>query len=299
MDNRKSLTAALIITTVIFFVELIGGLISNSLALTSDAGHVLTDAMALILALLATIFATRPATKERTFGFYRLEILSSLFNGSFLTIIAIYIFYQAYQRFVNPTEVQSGLMLIIAFIGLLANILAALILSRTSRENLNVRGAFMHVMSDLGASVGVIIGGIIIYFTRLYIVDPILGVLIGVLILKGALDLVYESANILLESAPVGVKVEDVASTIREVKGVKDIHDLHVWAITSGMNSISAHLVINDSETERASEILKEINAGLKTKYKITHSTFQTECASCPEGLICKMEQTEREPHEH
>ena len=299
MDNRKSLIFALIITAVIFFVELFGGLISNSLALTSDAGHVLTDAMALTMALLAAVFAARPSNKERTYGFYRLEILSSLLNGSLLTLISRYIFYQAYQRFINPSEVQSVLMLAIAFIGLLANALAALILSRSSRENLNVRGAFLHVLSDLGASFGVILGGLIIYFTGWYVIDPVLGILIGILILRGAVGLVSESVNILLEAAPAEIKVEDVAATIKEVKGVNSIHDLHIWSITSGLNSISAHIIINDAETERASEIIEEINSKLKAEYKISHSTFQTECESCPEGLICKMEPLEKEEHEH
>jgi len=298
-DNKKSLIAALLVTGLIFFAELIGGYISNSLALVSDAGHMLTDTMALVLALLAIIFATRPATKERTYGFYRLEILSALFNGSILTLIALYIFYQAFQRFINPSPVWSGLMLTIATIGLLANIGAAVILAGGSRENLNVRGAFLHVLSDLVSSVAVIVGGLIIQFTRWYYIDPILSVLIGILILRGAMMLVFESANILLEAAPKGMVTEEVALTIKAVKGVRDIHDLHVWAITSGINAISAHILIEDSEAERASQILKEINELLKTRYAISHATFQTECVSCPEGLVCHIEPAEEREHEH
>ena len=298
-DNKKSLIAALLVTGLIFFAELIGGYISNSLALVSDAGHMLTDTMALVLALLAIIFATRPATKERTYGFYRLEILSALFNGSILTLIALYIFYQAFQRFINPSPVWSGLMLTIATIGLLANIGAAVILAGGSRENLNVRGAFLHVLSDLVSSVAVIVGGLIIQFTRWYYIDPILSVLIGILILRGAMMLVFESANILLEAAPKGMVTEEVALTIKAVKGVRDIHDLHVWAITSGINAISAHILIEDSEAERASQILKEINELLKTRYAISHATFQTECVSCPEGLVCRIEPAEEREHEH
>jgi len=300
MNNQKrSLIAALVVIFLIFFVELFGGFASNSLALISDAGHMLTDSMALLLALLATIFAAQPATKERSYGFYRLEILSALFNGSLLTLISVFIFYQAFQRFFHPPEVQSGLMLMIATIGLLANVGAAVILVRGSKENLNVQGAFLHVLSDMAASVGVIIGGVIIHFTRWNFVDPIIGILIAILILRGALRLVSDSVNILLEAAPKGVAMEEVASTIKGVKGVRGLHDLHVWTITSGLNAISAHIVIEDSEAERASQILREINEVLKSKFAISHATFQTECLSCPEGLICHVEPAEEHEHEH
>jgi cobalt-zinc-cadmium efflux system protein len=283
MDNRRVLTLALLITLLIFVVELVGGFLSNSLALLSDAGHMLTDSMALALALLASVFAALPATRKRTFGFYRLEILSALFNGSVLTILALFIFYQAYLRFLQPAAIRSDLMLMIATIGFLANIGAAVILAGASRENLNVRGAFLHVLSDTASSAGVIIGGILIHFLGWSYVDPILGLLIGILILRGALGLVFDSVNILLEAVPEGVSVEEVAGAIREVDGVEDIHDLHVWAITSGMNAASAHVVIKETEIKRAPAILKEINEKLRSKYKIAHSTFQTECESCTE----------------
>jgi len=291
--------AALLIIILIFLVELVGGFAANSLALLSDAGHMLTDAMALVLALLATIFAARPATEKRTYGFYRLEILSALFNGALLTLISLYIFYEAYQRFLHPSPVQSGVMLMVATIGLLANVGAAVILVGSSKENLNVRAAFLHVLSDLGSSVGVIIGGVIIKFTSWYYVDPMLGVLIGLLILRGAVMLVSDSANILLEAVPKGIDMEEVAGTIKKVKGVKDIHDLHIWTITSGMNAISAHILIEDSEAESAPVILKKINELLNSKYNISHATFQTECVSCPEGLICRIEPGEGEDYGH
>jgi cobalt-zinc-cadmium efflux system protein len=296
--NQKSLIAALFITVVIFLVELVGGFIANSLALQSDAGHMLTDAMALVMALLATTLAARPANKKQTYGFYRLEILSSLFNGSVLVLIAAYIFFQAYGRFFHPTPVWSGLMLTVATIGLLANIGAAVILARGSRENLNLRGAFMHVLSDLASSVGVIIGGLVIQVTRWTYIDPIISVLIAVLILRGALSLVYESVSILIESTPQGIDLEEVVRDICQLDGVEDIHDLHIWAITSGINSISAHIVIEDKAIDRTGEILKNINQALKGKYNISHSTFQTECESCPGEVICHIEPVEKE-HEH
>jgi len=299
LETKRSLILALLIIGSVFLLELVGGIFSKSLALVSDAGHMLTDTMALLLALLATTFATLPATKQRTYGFYRLEILSALFNGSFLTIIAFYIFYQAYFRFLHPVEIQSALMLLIATIGLFANLGAAVILSKSSQQNLNVRGAFLHVLSDLLSSVGVIVGGVLIHFWGWYYADPILGIMIGILILRGAVKLVYESSHILLEAVPLGINLDEVAATIKEVRGVENLHDLHIWTITSGINAISAHLVIKDGEAHRASEILQEINKLLKEKYHITHATFQTECLSCPQGLICQIEPEKGEKHEH
>ena len=290
--------AALLLTAVVFVAELVGGFLSNSLALLSDAGHMLTDSMALTLALLATIFASRPATKERTFGFYRLEILSSLFNGAVLTLIAGYIFFQAYERLIHPAPVWSGLMLTIATIGLLANLGSAVILAGGSKENLNLRGAFLHVISDLVSSIAVIIGGLVIQLTRWYYIDPILGILISLLILRGALRLVFDSVNILLEAAPQGVDTEEVTRTICSFDGVEDIHDLHVWSITSGINAISAHIVIEEDAVGKTSEILKKIRDMLKEKFNISHATFQTECEACPEDLFCHMEPGER-PHGH
>lgn len=281
---------ALLIIVIIFFAELLGGFLSNSLALISDAGHMLTDAGALLIALLATVFALRPATKERTYGFYRLEILSALWNGSALVVIAAYVFYQAYQRFLTPVPVKTDLMLVVATIGLISNIGAAVILAGKAQESLNIRAAFLHVLSDLASSIGVIIGGVIILFTRWYYIDPILSVLIGLLILRGAWSLIYDSVNVLLEAVPKGIDLGEVSESIQKVKGIKDLHDLHIWALGSGINAVSAHLVIDDAEADRAAEVLREVNAALKEKYNISHSTFQTECSACPEGLVCRIE---------
>ena len=297
--NQRNLLVALSITLLIFFVELFGGFVANSLALVSDAGHMLTDTMALGLALLVLFFSNRPATRERTFGFYRLEILSALFNGAVLALISLYIFYEAYQRFIHPAQVQSVLMLVIAVIGLVANLIGAVILSRGSKGNLNIRGAFQHVVSDALSSVGVIIGGLIIYFTRWYMVDPIIGIMIGILILRGAIGLVSESVNILLESSPSEINTDEVLKTIKGVTGVIDLHDVHIWTLTSGINAISAHLRIDDNFTDRVAKILDEVKKLLEAKYDIKHCTFQTECESCPEGIICKIEPSEPEEHRH
>ncbi|MDD5593753.1 MAG: cation diffusion facilitator family transporter [Candidatus Margulisbacteria bacterium] len=297
MNNQRILGAVLLITVLLFIVELVGGFMSNSLALLSDAGHMLTDTLALTLALLASLFAALPATQKRTFGFYRLEILSALLNGSVLTIIALFIFYEAFLRLVHPAPIQSTIMLIVATIGLLGNIGGAVILAGASRENLNVRGAFLHVLSDAVSSVGVIVGGVLIHFFGWYYADPILGFLIGILILRGAFTLISESANVLLEATPKGLKLDDVVSAICSVKGIKDIHDLHVWSITSGINTIAAHLVIEDADAERTNGILREVRELLSAKFNIMHSTFQTECESCPEELFCHFERPESAGH--
>ncbi|HVN66938.1 MAG TPA: cation diffusion facilitator family transporter [Candidatus Sulfotelmatobacter sp.] len=300
MKNQRILVSALLITILIFVVELVGGLYSGSLALSADAGHMLTDAMALTLALLAAIFAALPADKKNTFGFYRLEILSALFNGSLLTLIALFIFYEAYRRFAHPAAIDSNLMLMVATIGFLANVGAAVILAGASRDNLNVRGAFLHVISDAVSSVGVIVGGVLIHYAKWYYADPVISVFIGVLILRGALRLAFDAINVLLEAAPPGVSVAEVAAAIKAVKGVEDLHDLHIWSISSGLNAISAHLVITDDMAEKASRVLGEVDALLKEKYNIAHATFQTECESCPEGLICRIEPTRKEHgHQH
>ena len=282
----KQLSFALIITAAIFILELAGAYFSNSLALLSDAGHMLTDTLALALALAAMYFSARPATGRNTFGFLRLEILSALFNGSVLFMVALYIFYEAYQRLLHPAEIKSLAMLAIAAIGLLANMGGALILSRGSKENLNVRGAFLHVISDAISSIGVIIGGILIYFTGWKMIDPILGIMIALLILRGAAGLLRESAEILLESAPRGIDLDEVVAEIKKVNGVKELHDVHLWAITSGVNAISAHILLDDAFAQQAADILAEVKARLENKYRITHSTFQTECRSCPEGCL-------------
>jgi cobalt-zinc-cadmium efflux system protein len=293
------LGAVLLITVLLFFVELAGGFISNSLALLSDAVHMLTDVFSLILALLAAIFASLPPNRKNTFGFYRLEILSALLNGSALTVISLFIFYEAFQRVLHPAAIQSTIMLVVATIGLLGNIGGAVILAGSSRNNLNMRGAFLHVLSDGASSVGVIIGGLLIHFLGWSYADPILGLLIGLLILRGAYGLIWESVNVLLEATPKGIKLYDVLAAISAVKGIKDIHDLHVWSISSGINTISAHLLIKEGDTARTNEILQEVRDILQAKFNITHSTFQTECESCSDDVFCHFERPAGEGHAH
>jgi len=218
----------------VMLAEITGGILSNSLALLGDAGHMLVDALALGLSLIALHLATRPATTKRTYGLHRAEIIATLANGVSLILIAAYIFYEAYQRFNNPPVVKTPIMLAVAVVGLVANLLTIRLLHGSRHSNLNVRAAFFHVLGDTLSSVGVVIGGIIIAITGWRIIDPIIAIMIGIIILSGAVNLVRESVEILLEVTPKHISVDRVTETIMSVPGVSEIHDLHIWTITSG-----------------------------------------------------------------
>jgi cobalt-zinc-cadmium efflux system protein len=279
----------------IMIAEIIGGVFSNSLALLSDAGHMLTDALALGLSLFAMNLARKPATATRTFGYHRAEIMSALVNGVILILVSIFIFYEAYQRFLEEPTVESPLMLIVASIGLAANLAGLYLLKKGSRTSINIRSAFWHVIGDTMSSVGVIIAGLIIYFTGWYIVDPIIAVFIGFVILWGAARIIKESVDILLESVPPHIDAEKVVSAVKGIPGVEDLHDVHIWTITSGIYALSAHLDITDQMVSQSCDILTKVNNVLVSDFNITHSTLQLECQSCPTGLKCNLPQSGRE----
>jgi len=285
--NQRRLLVALSITGLMTIVELAGGLISNSLALIGDAGHMFTDTLALGLSLFALNLAKRPASQTKTYGFYRAEILAALINGTLLVLVSAYIFYEAYHRFVEPPEVRGSLMLTVAVIGLAANVVGISILRSASRGNLNVKGAFLHMWSDTVSSVGVIAAGIIILLTGRTIADPIISIIIGLLILRGAGGLVWESVNILLEAVPKHLDVGRINTEIRKIKGVNDVHDVHLWAITSGMYAISCHLLIEDQMVSNCTQIVEEVNQTLSQKFGISHSTVQLECEECENSPVC------------
>lgn len=288
-EGKKGLKIALLITTSVAIVEIGGGIFANSLALIGDAGHMLTDSIAITLSLLAMIIASKPPDVKRTYGHYRIEILASLINGATLVFIAGYIFYESYKRFVNPPQVKGTVMLAIASIGLLANIIGIYFLRRARRVNLNVRSAFLHMLGDTLSSIGVITAGIIIYFTGWMLVDPVVSILIGGIILKGAVELVLESSNILLESVPKGLSLEKVNDSMQRVKGVLEVHDLHLWSITSGINALSAHILIEDQRVSEGSRIINELNEVLRNKFNIRHTTLQLECNNCSEYPVCEI----------
>jgi len=290
--SARTMGVALGITAVILVAEVIGGLISNSLALLSDAGHMLVDVLALAISLWAIHTARRPSTATRTFGFHRVEIMAALANGTILVVVSLIIFYEAYQRLATPPEVRTPIMLIVAVIGLLANAGEIYLLRRATHGTLNVKAAFWHILGDTISSVGVIIGGLIIMFTGQTIVDPIIAAVIGVVILWGAVRLVRDSVNILMESVPKSIPISSVVETLRGVPGVEDIHDLHVWTITSGIVALSAHLMIQDQMISRSTEVVDAVNHALSERFDVRHTTLQLECAkceSCPSGIICNI----------
>jgi cobalt-zinc-cadmium efflux system protein len=272
--------------------EVIGGILSNSLALLGDAGHMLVDALALGMSLFAIRIARRPATATKTYGYYRVEIMAALANGIALALVAAYIFYEAYHRFLDPPTVQTTLMLVVATIGLIANLIGIQLLRGVSHGSLNIKAAFWHILGDTLSSVGVIIAGIIISITGWGVVDPIIAVFIGIIILWGAVRLVRESVDILLEAAPKHIQMDRVIEMIKNIPGVEDVHDIHIWTITSGIHALSAHLLIEDQTVSRSAEIAETVNNDLAKHFNITHTTLQLECEkseSCPSGFICNM----------
>jgi cobalt-zinc-cadmium efflux system protein len=285
--GRKPLKIALAIVLVILVAEVVGGILSNSLALLGDAGHMLVDGLALGLSLFAMTLARRPATSEKTFGYHRAEIMAALANGVILVLVSAYIFYEASQRFAEPPQIQTTLMLGIATIGLAGNLAGFLLLRRYVHQSLNIKAAFWHIIGDTISSVGVIIGGVIILLTGWYIVDPIIAVLIGCIILWGAVRIVRESTDILMESVPRHVQVDKVVELIKNVPGVEDVHDIHIWTITSGLHALSAHVRIRDQMVSRSAEIVEMVNKQLSEDFNIRHTTLQLECESCPTGFIC------------
>ncbi len=295
--GTRDLLIALSITVLMMLVEAVGGVLSNSLALLSDAGHMLTDNLALLLSLFAMKFSTMPATERKTFGFYRLEILAALLNGIILVIISIYIVYEAYQRLVHPQPVQGGLMLIVALIGLIANIIGALFLFKHSHSSLNIRGAYLHILGDALSSVGVVIGGGIIIYTGWYLIDPVLSMLISLVIIYGSWSLVTESVNILLEAVPSHINVETVATEMAKIAGVREAYHIHIWTITSGVYAMSAHVLVDDQLVSGSRNISDEIKDLLAREFNILHSTIQLECERCDTAAVCSLPSTNRHNH--
>ncbi len=287
--GRDRLIITLGIILAIMIVEIVGGLLSKSLALLSDAGHMLVDALALALSFFALIIAKRPATLQKTFGYYRVEIMAALANGTFLLLVAVYIFYESYQRFMHPVSINVFIMLLIGLIGLAANISAFFLLRGSSKTSLNIRAAFWHVIGDTLSSVGVIVAALVLYFTGWQFADAVVAILIGCIIMWGAVRLVRESVEILMEAVPAHINVETVVDRLKGVPGVEDIHDIHIWTITSGVHALSAHVVIEDQMVSKSTEIVETINSLMSAKFDISHTTIQLECESCPTGNVCEL----------
>jgi cobalt-zinc-cadmium efflux system protein len=287
--HRLKFTLAIVL--IIMAAEVIGGILSGSLALLGDAGHMLVDALALGLSLFAMTVAQRPATATRTFGYHRVEILTALANGTILVAVSAYIFYEAYQRFLEPSAVKIPLMLVIATIGLIANLSGVILLNKVSHRSLNIKAAFWHIIGDTISSVGVIIAGIVILLTGWYIADTIAALVIGVIILWGAGKIIGEAADILLEAVPKHIETAKVIEVIKSAPGVNEAHDVHIWTITSNIYALSAHLIIDDQMVSRSVEIVRAVRRELSWRFNISHTTLQLECENCPTGLLCEIDQ--------
>ena len=281
--DRKVLGLVLVLTAAYMVIEVIGGVLTNSLALLSDAGHMVSDVGGLAISLVAVTLACRPPTAERPYGYRRLEILAAMVNGIVLIAIDIYILFSAYQRMFNPQAVQSLEMLGVAVGGLMINMISVKILNRASKRSLNIRSAFIHVIVDALGSVAAIIAGIIMLFTNLYIVDSLVSLFIGIMLIPSIWRLLKESSNILLESCPLDVGILQVKNELKQVSGVKDAHDLHIWSISSDIFSLSVHLVIEN--LNHGTTILRHTKAMLKEKFGIHHATIQIE-EICEDEII-------------
>jgi cobalt-zinc-cadmium efflux system protein len=300
MTGERRLVFTLIVTLAIMAGELIGGYLSNSLALLSDAGHMVTDALAIMLGLVAAIISKRPSDSRATFGYDRVGLLAALINGLSLLIIAVVIFYESYQRFLTPPAVDIRVMLAIASVGLVGNIAMVFIVGR-GHDDLTLKSVWLHILGDTLSSVGVIISGLVIYYTRWTYADPIASVLIGGVIIWGGIRLVRDTMSIFLNLTPRGFDVEKIAADIAKMHDVIDVHDVHLWPVAHNHVAFSAHILVDDKTLKQAEETKRNIEAMLR-KAGVHHSTLQIEC-SCigSNGLFCavKPNSANHDDHHH
>lgn len=282
--ERRSLSLTLGLVSVIMVVEWVGGWLTGSLALRADAGHMLTDSVSLVLALLALSFAARPADLKRTFGFYRMEILAALANGVTLVVLAGWIVVEAIERFRHPAPIDALPMMAIAAVGLAANLVSLAVLHREG-GSLNLRGAFLHVLGDALSSVGVIVAALIVFLTGWTPIDPLLSIVIALVIVWSGVRLVREAVDILLEAVPAHLDLAEVLHRMEQTDGVARIHDLHIWTISSGMHSLSAHVVVESCDMGRNEEILRGLRAMLAADFELDHVTLQIETPAHCEGI--------------
>lgn len=273
--SKRALAVALALTTAYTVAEVVGGLLTGSLALLADAGHMVSDDLSLGLALAAMWLADRPATPERSFGLRRAEILAALVNGVTLIAIAIWIFVEAARRFRDPPEVLGGWMLVVAAIGLAVNVAAAFVLSRAPGESLNTRAAFRHVLADLLGSVGVIVAAVVILVTGWLYADPLISVLIALLVLASSWSVLRDSVQILLEATPRGLEAEVIGQRMAGWPGVVEVHDLHIWTITSGFPALSAHVLVQPDDDCHGRR--RELEQMLEREYGLAHTTLQVD----------------------
>lgn len=296
---EKRLSATLTVTLIILAGELIGGYFANSLALLSDAGHMVTDALAIALGFVASHISRKPSDRYATFGYERVGVLAALINGLSLLIIASLIFYESYERFNSPPEVNVTVVLSIAALGLAGNLIMARILGH-DHQDLNVKSVWLHVLGDTISSVGVIISGIVIYFTGWTYADPVVSVLIGGIIIWGGVRLVRDTVSIFLNLTPRGFDVEALVKKISEMHDVLDVHDVHLWPVAHNNVAFSAHVLVDDKTLKEAEVTKKQIEEMLKEN-GVTHSTLQIECTcvDCDNNMFCRLDNTQySHPHE-
>ncbi len=297
-QTTSRLALSLGLTLLFVFFEAAAGFFSNSLALLTDSAHNLTDVIALGLSWYAIRLTAQPANSRQTYGYHRAGILAALVNSTTLVIIALGIFYEAYRRFMSPPEVQAGILIGVGAVAFLINLGTALLVQKGSEHDLNLRSTFIHLMGDVLSTLGAIIAGILIYFTRWNWLDPLVSVLIGGMILWNAWGILRETVDILLESTPRDVDMTAMVNDITRIEGVLGVHDLHVWSITSSLRTMSAHILMADVPISLGAGIQAQVNELLAHRYKIAHATLQLECVDCqPDSLFCDIEASHA--HEH
>jgi len=294
LHSRRRLLLTFVTQLIFFVVELVGGLLTNSLALIADAGHMLSDVAALGLSLLALVYAQRPHTAQKTYGYHRLEILAALINGLILWAMAGYILYDAYGRFYQTPEIPSVPLMIIAGLGLLVNLLGVVILYPTKDRSINLKSAFLHLLADSLGSVAAIAAGLAIYFQGWYWFDPLAGSIIAVLIIIGSWQLVVEAADILMEATPRHIDLGEVTRALEKHPGVEEIHDLHIWSISSGLFSMSVHVVLSDGRDRDC--LIWELEELLSNSFGMEHVTIQLEGPNYHNPRICTLHPQPPEP---
>ncbi len=280
INHEKRLWIALSLTSVFIVVELVGSAISHSLTLLSDAAHLFTDAAALIISITAMRLGRRQADQKRTFGYYRIEILAAAFNAAILFMVAGFIFYMAYQRFFESTEIHTGSMLVIASMGAIVNFISVQLLKAGSKESLNIKSAYLDAQADMLSSLGVILTAFLIRLTEWQHLDSLMAIAISLWILPRTWILLKESINILLEGVPEGIELAEITGALLDLPGVTDVHDLHVWALTNGKISLTAHMVI-EPNPQKEHDLLAIATSLLEDKFNVTHSTIQIESTQC------------------
>ncbi|MDK2806289.1 MAG: cobalt-zinc-cadmium efflux system protein [Clostridium butyricum] len=294
VKTKKSLMTTMFLNFSITAAEIIGGVFSGSLSLISDALHNFSDAISIIISYFAMLISQKENNEKMTFGYKRAEILAALFNSVVLVVVSLYLFKEAYIKFFNPEPIDGLVMIVVALIGLLANAISVFLLKENAEENLNIRSAYVHLLSDALSSVGVVIGGIFIYFFKIYWIDPLLTVLIGIYIIKESFEIINESVSILMQGTPENINLEIIKKEIEKLPNIKNIHHVHVWQTNDDDVHFECHVnLIDDFKLSQAKEVMEQIEIVLDELFDIHHVTLQMEYECCENvGLIKKVDDT-------